>query len=169
MSTSAKILSIYWDCVLDSLEEVICKEKCVCCRALSYNDILLDLEYYDQTDGDTTFQRVQQVRLDMLIVVSQLFPNATVFGAMDVECPTACHHQNHGLGKPQIRKLKDAEQQLIGALHFHPLIREHHVCFLCFAAASEYKVELAMCDTDLAMKEAMGYASILEGVRDLYV
>ena len=162
-------MSIYWDCVLDSLEDVICKEKCICCRALSYNDILLDLMYYEQTDGDTTFCRVQEVRRNMLSVVSELFPNAIVFGSMDVECQTQCHNQNHGLAKPQVRKLKDAEQQLIGALHFHPLIREHHVCFLCFALAAEYKVELSMCDTDLAMKAAMGYAQILEGIRNLYV
>jgi hypothetical protein len=160
-------MSIYWDCVLDSLEEVISKEKCVCCRALSYNDILIDLQYYEQTDGDTSFQRVEEVRLNMISAVCQLVPNALVFGSTEVI--RGCHRENHGLTKSQVRKLKDAEQQLVGVLHFHPLIREHHVCFLCFAAATEYKVELAVCDTDLAMKEAMGYACIVEGVRDLYV
>ena len=168
MSTTAKLLSIYWDCVLDRLEDVVRTEKCICCRMLYYYDILHDLEYYEQTDGDTTFQRVEQVRLNMLNVVSDIFPNAIVFGCADVI--RGCHRQSqHGLDKPQVRQLKDAEQQLMSALHFHPLIREQHVCFLCFAAVSEYKVELAMCDTDLAMKEAMGYAYILEGIRDLYV
>jgi hypothetical protein len=121
------------------------------------------------TDGDTTFHRVEEARRNMTIVISQLFPNAIVFGSVDVACQTTCHCQNHGPNKPQVRKLKDAEQQLVGALHFHPLIREHHVCFPCFAVASEYKVELAMRDTDLATKDAMGYAHIAEELRDLHV
>jgi hypothetical protein len=148
-------------------EEVICKGKCVCWREVSYNDILIDLEYYEQTDGDTTFQRVEHARLNMISTVCELVPNALVFGSTDMIC--GCHRENHWLTKSQVGKLKDVEQQLVGAIHFHPLIRGHHVCFLCFAAAAEYKVELAVCDTDLAMKEAIAFACIPEGVRDLYV
>jgi hypothetical protein len=103
----------------------------------------------------------------MASVVLELLPNSIVFGLMDVGRETQCHHQSHGLAKPQVRKLKNAEQQLIGALHLHPLIREHPACFLSFATAAECKAVMFVCDTDLAMKEAMGYAYILEGIRDL--
>jgi hypothetical protein len=167
MPTAAKLLSIYWDCVLDSLQPVICKEKCMCRRARSYNDILTDLQYCEQTDGDTTFQRVEELRLNMMSVVCDLFPNALVFASTDVI--SGCHRESYGLTKPQVRRLKDVEQQLVGVLHFHPLICEHHGCFLYFAAATEYRLELAQRDADLAMKEAMSYAYIQEGVRDLYV
>jgi hypothetical protein len=46
------------------------------------NDILTDLQYYEQTDGDTTFQRVEEIRLNMMSVVCELLPNALVFASM---------------------------------------------------------------------------------------
>jgi hypothetical protein len=75
----------------------VCKGECVNYSALCHTTILIDLNHFEQPHGGSEFQRVEEARLNMMAVISQLFANANVFGPSDVACQTLCHRQNHEL------------------------------------------------------------------------
>ena len=158
MATTLKVAIIQWDSLLDRLEEIIGREKCIVCRAVQY---YRDFSQTTSTAHVYEFQYVQEAYRSLMHLCRAVTATPLVIRY-------CCHQQNHGRSKVVIRALMDAEKKLMISLHYHPLIKDVHVCYLCYADAVHYNVESAACDEMFIIKQTMEYVSQLCTVRRLF-
>ena len=153
MYTTLKVAVVQWDSLLDHMEELIGIEKCICCRMVYYRGL-----FARRTISTFEFEQVEKAYCSL------------VYLSLKVKALTSryCHKHHHGRGRLHIRQLEDAEKKLMFSLHYHPLIKDMHQCYLCYADASHYNVELAACDEKFLIKQTMEYVSQLCMMRHLF-
>ena len=157
-TSSAKLATIQWDTVLDEIETIIRKHKCLCCRMAKYYDVIHKMHSHDIGLANVPeFAQVYTAYMDLMNLVDGLF-----------SFKSGCHKQNHEWNKNDLRELARAETDLVVLLHYHPLIRDFHVCFMKYATAAYYGVELAACDDVFVMQQTVEYIAILRCVRNLF-
>jgi hypothetical protein len=167
-SSLVRLATIQWDYLLDRMEDVIQSEKRVCCRALLYYDILDDAAKCPKNDVTSAeFGQVETALDHLRNLAHGLFP-AQVLARIRRECGDR-HLIHEHFDKPVTRMLADAEARLLLALHFNPHIHDYHICYLQYATAVKYGVELAASDDVFVLRQATEYANILNDVRNLFV
>ena len=154
-ASSVRIASIYWDGVLDQIDAIIPLYKCICCRMSKYNE-MLNLSNAEHT---TEFEHVEQLVRNLQELLRKTRPQ---------HIRRRCHRHSD-IDKWTKREFAAAESRLVVALHFHPLVDKHHICYMQYATATHYGVELTACDhQDLVTRDTMNYICILQDVRKLF-
>ena len=163
MAMPLKITIIQWDSLLDYLEEIIGRERCIGCRAIQYHNRSCSLFAEWTTSGLGAHEFVHAYKA---------YQNLLNLSRGVRQSPLAirhcCHRQNHGFDKPFIRALRDAETKLMVALHYHPLIKEAHLCNFCYDDAFHYNVDSVVCDEMFLMVDTMEYVSRLRKMQRLF-
>ena len=152
------IATVEWDVMLDELEKLIQREKCLCCRVTDYVDYALYTIHSDNLSKANVpdFGEVNTAFCNLMNLARGLQP---------LKGHTS---KRHGKNRMFLRDLARAEINLMVKLHFHSLIKDCHVCFLTYSEAAHYGVELAACDDVFLTKQAMDYVSILSTIRYLF-
>ena len=162
MDTSLKVAIIQWDILLDVLEDIIRREKCIGCRAVLYHHTyhLLAVDTINAL-GAHKFEHAYKAYHNLLNLSRVV---------MEVQKTTRffAHQQSHGNNKAFIRELADAETKLMVALHYHPLIKDAHLCYMCYADAFRYNVDPVVCDEQFQLVQTMEYVERLRKMQRLF-
>jgi hypothetical protein len=152
------LATIQWDVALDEIETIIRKQKCLCCRAAAYYNTIHEIH------SNEILRAAVPEFGDVYAAYSNLMDTVDGLFSMKIKC----YKQNHGYDKPFLRELARAETNLVVLLHYHPLLRDYHVCFMSFPTAAYYGVELAACDDVFMTSVVLAYLSNLVYVRNLF-
>ena len=163
MDTSLKVAIIQWDILLDFLEDIINLEKCIGCRAVVYHHNACNLLSVDTTYalGVLEFEHAYKAYHNLLAL-------SRVVRKTHLITHPCCHQQNHGCNKAFIRELVDAETKLMVALHYHPLIKDAHLCYMSYANAYRYNVDPVVCDEQFQLVQTMEYVERLRKMQRLF-
>jgi hypothetical protein len=156
--SSRSLATIQWDNVLDEIETIIRKQKCLCCRAAQYYNTIHKIHSNE----------IQWAYVPEFADVYAAYSNLMNLSDGLISTRPKCHKQNHGYDKPFMRELARAETNLVVLLHYHPLIRDCHVCFMNFATAAYHGVELAACGDVFMTSVVLAYLCNLDHGRSLF-
>lgn len=147
---SPKLETVQWDDALDFLENLILTDENVCSRAQCY--------YF------------QNSTMDVVNVAPFEYVAAANDEFMKIGWSMYGKFRHRFMNKWSERSAALYETRLVVALHYHPLIRERHICFLPYRTASHYGVEQLLYDTRhvFHVKQTFDYADILVDVRKLF-
>ena len=161
---SLKVAVIQWDILLDRLEETISRQKCIGCRAVQYHrdsDVMVRQDALDVIAHEHEFDQVHKAYLNLLSLSREV-------KQMPRAIRHCCHQQSHGCNKAFVRELAYAETKLMVALHYHPLIKDVHLCYLCYEDAFHYNVDSVVCDDLFLMVQTMKYVELLRKMQRLF-
>jgi hypothetical protein len=162
-SAALKVGVIQCDILLDEFEEIIRRERCICCRAREYWEIdPVKSHSVDVASTVPTFLEVMAAYNNLLTIAQQV-------EAASPSGTSRFHQHHHGHDKMFIRDLVDMERKVVAMLHFHPLLNDMHQCYLNYDDAVSYGVELVSTRDDVfATHQTMKYIHHLDQVRDLF-
>ena len=159
-----KVAVIQWDILLDRLEETVGRLKCIGCRAVQYHrdsDVVFTRDAANVCAREREFDLVYKAYLNLLNLSREV-------KQMPRAIRHCCHQQSHGCNKAFIRELAYAETKLMVALHYHPLIKDVHLCNLCYDDAFNYNVDSVVCDDLFLMVQTMKYVELLRKMQRLF-